>query len=155
MMETTVTAVVALSGLDEIDAHRHIARAVADLFDDLDNQLDRDRADAIDKPCRHRAAIDRTGQLGVHHANLIRHITHLSRAIRAGDLGEAERLTHELGDLAARVAAGIDLTHRALDAGCSHTCPELPRTTGDIDRFTSTLLDRLDAAGFTLARNRP
>jgi hypothetical protein len=132
---TALAVLHELSGLGEIDARRHITTAVMDLFEDLDGRQEPHRVDAIDKPCKE-------------HPGTATALTGARRHLRA-----ARRATSEPAALEALRLLGraLDNIGQALAAGCEHTCPELPTSRADADRFACQLIDRLDSAGIHLA----
>jgi hypothetical protein len=140
-----------VNGLDEVDVRRHIAAAISDLLDELEDRQNQRRRDAARPCCDRRATTDALREA----RRLITALGALAASVGrvAGDphgrvtrcLGGHEELCTSLGQVLETITDDAEL-------GCTHECPTIPRTLGDTAAVASDLVDRLEARGYQLAR---
>ena len=151
---TAATTTVALSGIDEIDARRHLTGALVDILDGIDGEANpTETFDGAERRCvdvvAEAVAADALTNLwnasdalsGV--ANRISTIT--DPAVRQAVI----RARQQLGT----AVETADALRSALARGCPHACPTAGRTHAEADVFACELIDRLDTAGYALARS--
>jgi hypothetical protein len=150
---TAITTAVALSGLDEIDARRHLTSALVDALDDIDTANGHERFDGDENRC-----VDYATEAVA--ADLVTNLSHATDALAgvANLVGAIADPTIRTAVIKARqqlanAAETAEALRRSLQAGCSHSCATAALPHAEADRYACDLIDRLDAAGYTLARD--
>jgi hypothetical protein len=132
-----------VNGLDEIDAHRHIAAAIGELLENLDDRQHTRRRD-VNRPCCDRSAtIDALRQARRLLGDL---------AAIAGAVGRMARCLDGHVEVCAALGQALDTITDDTALGCTHECPPIPRTPGDRTAIARDLVDLLDSHGYQLAR---
>jgi hypothetical protein len=143
-MNATTLDTRPLAGLDEIDARRLIAHAVAELVDTWTHE---------DTSCA--GGVEAAAGLVGDALDTLECVTDtLARLVRAAEWGppvEVWRLNDDTRRHCDTLAATLRTLGADVDEGCGHTPTSTPAAV-DVERFAVDLLDRLDAAGYILAR---
>jgi hypothetical protein len=146
-----MSAVTTMSGIDEVELRRHLARGIGELLDDLADRQDIERCDN-DRPCCHRTpSLSALRQARSLLDQLTRVRETIAQAIGDDNAAGLSALGRH-AQLATSLGQALDAITDDAQLGCSHVCPSISRNPGDAVQIAWELLDTLEGHGYQFGR---